>query len=80
MSMKSKLKKNINIEIAKCKIILFSDHGFDLVLKLKKVNLISNKDYYHDEFDPEYEQCNSVIFFINNIFINIMFSIYMLEE
>lgn len=53
--MKNKLMQNINIELAKAKFILFSDHGFDLVLKVKNVNIINNKTYYHDEFDPEYE-------------------------
>ena len=59
-SMKSKLTKNMNIELAKGKIILFSDHGFDIVLKFKNMQMINNKNYYHDEFDPEYEQCDVV--------------------
>ncbi|CDW72550.1 UNKNOWN [Stylonychia lemnae] len=58
-SMRQKLTQNINIDLQKGKFILFSDQGFDLVLKIKNVHIVNNKNYYHDEFDPEYDQCNN---------------------
>ena len=58
--MRSKLSSNINIELEKGKFIVFSGEGYDFVIKVKKVNIVTNKNYYHDEFDPEYLNCNSV--------------------
>eukprot|EP00347_Sterkiella_histriomuscorum_P019704 403340607 len=60
-SMKNKLATNINIELKKAKFILFSDQGFDIVLKIRNVSIVNNKAYYHDEFDKEYDSCNSYI-------------------
>ena len=44
-TLKQKITRNLNIHLAKAKIILFSDllGGFDLVLKLRDLNLINNK-------------------------------------
>ncbi len=44
-TLKQKITRNLNIQLAKAKIILFSDllGGFDLVLKLRDLNLINNK-------------------------------------
>ncbi len=44
-TLKQKIMRNLNIQLAKAKIILFSDllGGFDLVLKLRDLNLINNK-------------------------------------
>jgi hypothetical protein len=59
--MKNKIVKSINIELAKAKIILFSDMGFDLVLKLRNLKIVNDKNYYKLETDPEYMQCNTYI-------------------
>lgn len=64
--MKNKITKSINIELAKAKIILFSDRGFDLVLKLKNFVLINDKRNFKEESDPEFEQCDNVRVFVNN--------------
>ena len=44
-TLKQKIMRNLNIQLAKAKIILFSVllGGFDLVLKLRDLNLINNK-------------------------------------
>ena len=46
-SLKQKIAKNINVELKKAKIILFSDittgQQFDIVLKIKNLHIINNK-------------------------------------
>ena len=69
-TLKQKITRNLNIHLAKAKIILFSDllGGFDLVLKLRDLNLINNKqspqvdtignlDYDSEQF----QQCDTLI-------------------
>jgi hypothetical protein len=44
-TLKQKITRNLNIQLTKAKIILFSDllEGFDLVLKIRNLHIINNK-------------------------------------
>lgn len=44
-TLKQKITRNLNIQLTKAKIILFSDllGGFDLVLKIRNLHIINNK-------------------------------------
>lgn len=59
--MRNKLTSSINIFLEKAKIILFSDHGFDLVLKLKDYKVINYKSAYKEEKDTNYQKCDMYI-------------------
>ena len=67
-SLKQKIARNLNVELKKAKIILFSDllGGFDLVLKIRDLHLINNKQsqIIHSidglEEDPDFQGCDTV--------------------
>lgn len=65
--MKNKISKSVNVHLEKAKIVLFSDLGFDVVLKIKNLKLINDKNSYKEENDKEYEKCNTVRIFIIKI-------------
>lgn len=71
-SVKNKISKSVNVHLEKAKIVLFSDLGFDVVLKIKNLKLINDKNSYKEENDKEYEKCNTVRIFIIKIqYLNI---------
>lgn len=60
-SITSKVVSNINIEIKKVTMLIFTDKGFDLVLKIKNFVYLQNKQGYESEKDPEFKDSSFVI-------------------
>lgn len=64
-ALQQKIARNINIEVKKAKIILFSELGFDIVIKAKRVHIVNSKQSVfakeiRDLEKEEFEQCESV--------------------
>ena len=64
-ALQQKIARNINIEVKKAKIILFSELGFDIVIKARRVHIVNSKQSVftkeiRDLERDEFEQCESV--------------------
>lgn len=69
MQLQQKIVKNINIQLKKAKIVLYSDligGNYDLVLKIKDLSIINNKaspmvqEVEGLEQDSDFQSCNTV--------------------